>query len=324
MKIFDVAKVFFTVLIALNSHFCAAQTKETVYPAAWIWEVRSPTRTIYLMGELHTFSGDKTPNVDYQPGLEIYKKVSQVWIETLKVETPEYLKSERLSSKITDSTRRKIKSDLETIPEQIQQQSLGLTKKAYAEKFMRLIDTESVFKAVVALISIGNHKHNYLSKNKKETAPGLTLSLVGLQKIYEASKIKAIESTTLLEEQWSEKCSSNLISDQIINQALFYLDEKKVPSLIESQVRLQNYFASSEAQIDEFFNDFTQSFPEAEIFINCGVVPRNIAWLKKIFSSLASEGPPEAFLVGIMHIGGPNGILKALDKNGFSVDRLYK
>ena len=324
MKIFYTPKVFVAVSIALVSNFCAAQTTVTVYPAAWVWEVRSPTRTIYLMGELHTFIGDKAPNVDYQPGFEIYKKVSRVWIENLKIETPEYLKKEKLSSKITDATWGKIKSNLETIPEQIQQQGLGLTRKAYAEKFMWLIDKESVFKAVVALVSIGSLKHNFLSKNKKETAVGLTLNLISQEKIYEASKIEAIETTTLLEEQWSEKCSSNLISDQIINQALFYLDEKKVPSLVDAQVRLQNYFASPETQVEEFFNDFTQSFPEAEIFTSCGVASRNATWLKKIHASLASEGLPEAFLVGIMHVGGPNGILKSLEQESFSIKRLYK
>ena len=51
--------------------------------------------------------------------------------------------------------------------------------------------------------------------------------------------------------------------------------------------------------------------------LRCNVHPRNERWMPQILSALESDGPPVAFIVGVVHLTGEKGLLANLQKNGY-------
>jgi uncharacterized protein len=63
---------------------------------------------------------------------------------------------------------------------------------------------------------------------------------------------------------------------------------------------------------------------ESALLKKCNINPRNRKWLPKIIKALSTDGPQVTFIVGIGHIGGDEGLINLLKKQGFNkIKRIY-
>jgi hypothetical protein len=131
-----------------------------------------------------------------------------------------------------------------------------------------------------------------------------------------------IESETSVADAWYKYCDTSENANVLIESSLPYL---KFPYFYESDLyaKSQNFFTSSHSNIDDFAR-VGEAFPEYKIINDCVIIPRNLLWLPHFIKTLDTSGPPIAYLVGIGHIGGDQGLLSLLRKQGYAdIKRIY-
>lgn len=110
--------------LSLLLHFlCAAPSCSQVpieksngkIPAAWVWEVSSAVRAIYLVGEMHAFHGVREEDIDFELGHAIFALAPEVYGEA-RVEKPNPTPpSTRLSNILSSNTWIKLDLKVSTV-----------------------------------------------------------------------------------------------------------------------------------------------------------------------------------------------------------------
>jgi TraB/PrgY/gumN family len=296
-----------------------AENNNISSPSTWAWEIKSKVRTIYLVGELHFFAIPPEKSINHKLGADIYSRVDQVWTEVQQI-SPKYVpESEKLSAQVSLETWDKVKA--------------GFAKATSSMPFLSQIDKEIILSKyinelndsdpVTAYANLTNFV-SYIKLNKKLTIPHV--GFMTALKLYEKNSIKKkilpIESDDALRTSWWENCNSKEKADILIKVAILkqdneYIFENDIGDKIQDE--FLNHFGNEEKILNLHLN-----FTEGPIFIECAIKPRNLVWLPHFKRVLTTEGLPVAFIVGLGHVGGKDGLLSLLKKEGYTnIKRIY-
>jgi hypothetical protein len=135
------------------------------------------------------------------------------------------------------------------------------------------------------------------------------------------SKLKDIESDTAVEDTWLQNCQQKNKAEEMIQLGLEKLN-LEADSLSTFFNETLEAFAKKNNELSEI-TDFLSKSKDAVLMNECSIAPRNKNWLPKILKSLSTQGPPVAYVVGIAHIGGYNGLISLIKREGYlSIERV--
>ena len=304
-------------LFLITSH---AHNHTQKVPAIWAWKISSEKRTIYLLGELHSFSRLKNKIIDYQLGNDIYLLSNEIWTEFDGTIDGEKNPSNPLSTLLSPSTWSRLKKE---IRESINKLSAKKGEKTdqFIENFIQKISQSDAYNAY---FSIGVLVSATLNVNNPDFYPqlGFGNNLKKEKKLRFEKNHFQIESSTTATDAWTKHCSSKDKAEDLINAALDDLDAAKTEySNVSSKI--QDAFLRSGTTLDEFINVYLGT-TDGKILHECNITPRNYEWLPKLKQRLETKGEPITFLVGIGHIGGSEGLISLLRKEGYTdIKRIY-
>lgn len=319
MHLFWKKTIFFIILFLflITSH---AHNHTQKVPAIWAWKISSEKRTIYLLGELHSFSRLKNKIIDYQLGNDIYLLSNEIWTEFDGTIDGEKNPSNPLSTLLNPSTWNRLKKE---IRESINK--LSAKKSDKTDQFIgNFIQKISQSDAYNAYFSIGVLVSSTLNLNNPDfySQLGFGNNLKKEEKLSFEKKHFQIENSTTATDAWTKHCSSKDKAEALINAALDDLDAAKTEySKVSS--RMQDAFLRSGTTLDDLTNVYLET-TDGKILHECNITPRNYEWLPKLKQHLETKGEPITFLVGIGHIGGSEGLISLLRKEGYTdIKRIY-
>lgn len=289
--------------------------QEIIYaPAVWAWKITSQQRTIYLMGELHSFDSTVPIKVDYSLGLKIYDMSSELWTEPTQLTlNAGYLKSQKMSDDVDIEVWTSLKNRLKRISTLILKNKSEAEVDAYLDILMNELENSNPYTIASNIRTILGYERiaqgdvsnlHYLGMNatiKKMTASNI------LNK-----KITFIEPDTSVSVNWHKDCGrneNNVVLDYAVHDNDFNREAQKIFVTPSSELK----------DIDAMFlkNDF------GKVINKCVVNSRNHQWLPKITDILNTSGSPIAILVGIGHLSGDDGLIRLLQsQKDVQVERL--
>jgi hypothetical protein len=313
--------LFILCLLSFSCSFTFAQTFDSAGQAVWVWKVKSNSRVVYLMGELHKFISLGDLNINYSLGEAVYSASSSVWIEPEKQVLSSKPPEEKISEKLSPNTLARL--------EQLTLNAISATNKnltteqknALLQKTIREIDKSSAFSSFVGLMALAEMR-NLKNARGYKTFKGMSTKLSERDLISGLGKIKIIEKDDTVERVWIDQCSNTIDSEIVIIAALDYY-ENGVSFDNGSLKKVQGAFLKAEISENDFLK-ISESEPYWSSIRKCNIVPRNSLWLPKIIDTLEATGAPEAFLVGNNHIIGKGGLIELLKKLGYTnIERIY-
>lgn len=304
------------------SKFCYSNSSQATdvvqeFPSAWAWKIVASDRVVYLIGEFHSFEGTRSFTINHRLGIDLYDVSSKVWTEVLQ-NPPNSLRSIKLFQHITIETQMALESGIRSAVGDIVGKN---DQNRISENFLKKLENSDPFDAysnINAIATVRNRKNN---KNLVGYN-GLHVVLNEINNENKLKKIFDIEENTVLAEMWWKYCDSDQVAEALVNSAVKSLDSNR--NLIQnSNEALQKIFFSPDGN-EELFHDAFLAQSEGFVFNKCIVNPRTLIWLPKIIKALKTNGPPVAFLVGLAHIGGKDGLLELIRNSGFSnIKRIY-
>lgn len=296
-----------------------AQNEPQKLPAVWAWEIATEKRKIYLLGEIHRFSRLKNKTIDYQLGNEIYQFTSQIFTE-FDGSAKDKNSSDALSQLLGLKTWDRLKIEITNAHNHLSMKS-SEDKNNFLEKIFQEIELSSAYSAykvinvLAAVTSLKNMPDFYSQR-------GLGENLKKFEKISYEQKHSYIEDSNALAEGWAKNCSDSYRAQTLVNAALDNLAKAKTTEF-DPASKVQDVFLRSATSLDDLMNALVES-KEGEIIRDCVITPRNYAWLPKFKQSLETSGPSITFLVGIGHVGGNEGLIALLQKEGYTnIKRIY-
>lgn len=317
---FSPNKIVLLVLFFLLASFSHANDHTQKLPAVWAWKISSEKRTIYLLGEVHQFQRLKNQKIDYQLGTDIYLQSSEIWTEFDGTFDGEKNPPVPLSALLNPNTWNRLVGELRDSSTKLILKK-GEETDRYIKKMIQEIAQSDALSAhsiidvlIFATLSVNNADLN--------SALGLGKHLKKVEKASFEKKHFPVESSTSVPDAWTKHCSSKDKAETLINAALDELDAAKTQYGAVSP-KMQDAFLRSGTSLDDLNNVFLES-DIGKIFFECVVTPRNHAWLPKFKQRLETKGEPITFLVGIGHIGGSEGLISLLRKEGYTdIKRIY-
>lgn len=313
-------KIVLLALCFLLASFSHAKDQNQKVPAVWAWKISSEKRTIYLLGELHSFSRLENKIIDYQLGNDIYLLSNEIWTEFDGTIDGEKNPSNPLSTLLSPSTWSRLKKE---IRESINKLSAKKGEKTdqFIENFIQKISQSDAYNAY---FSIGVLVSTTLNVNNPDfySQLGFGNNLKKEEKLSFEKKHFQIENSTTATDAWTKHCSSKDKAEALINAALDDLDAAKTEYSNVSS-RMQDAFLRSGTTLDDLINVYLET-TDGKILHECNITPRNYYWLPKLKQRLETKGDPITFLVGIGHIGGSEGLISLLRKEGYTdIKRIY-
>ena len=316
-------KLLYILIISISVIYSTSISAESdEMPSVWAWEINTKNRKIYILGELHYFIQQKSNvlNISHNFGDKILSKSSEVWIEELQVppksESGERNLSKQISTIIWNSIRDGFKRATDNMKNLDSEAKDNLLKSYITD-----LDRQDPITASLSLENFANAnmlrpKSNYIY------LPGLKYSSLNKNDNIFNNKIKKLESAQSSYESWWNNCNSKEMAEILIKNAVAKQDEKKI-LFNEIDLLVQDIFFRKDANVNLFIDTLMNDEIE-KIHLECIGIPRTKLWIPTIIDKLSTKGEPITVLVGISHIGGENGLLTLLKKNGFTdIKRIY-
>lgn len=291
--------------------------------SVWAWEVNSKVRKIYILGELHQFSieNDSTIQISHDLGGKIYDISDQTWIETRQTLPVKSVTAQKLSNQLTPETWEKVKNGFKQATDSMIHWELH-ERDSLLKQYVDNLDQQDPFNAFANLSRFANAGKNNRRINIK-TIQGLNNTLSIHEKTSRNFKLKQIENTQSIANAWWQNCNDKNKAEVLITEALKW-QNKDYNFSNDSDVITQFIFLKDENNADIFNSDFVNTTSSDKIISECVLTPRTKNWMPRIIEALYTEGPPITYLVGISHVGGEQGILALLKKEGFtSIKRIH-
>lgn len=303
--------------IIFSSNFVGSQSLQKAYPSAWAWQVSSANRTLYLLGEQHSFSSNSDLNIDYSLGEAAYKVSALVYKEPRQIESK--TSTTLLSSMVSKEIWQKIVTESKIL-------ILELSKKTEAEKialhskFVTELDTADPF-------NVNGNLGILIDMRRKKLNPNFRF-YIGLADVLEImdnqskeKKILYIEDTSAVDTSWRRNCYSKDKTEVILQAGIEQLTSI-VPYEETDAMKTQKIFFDNDlnAMVNEFSSSlFMQTATE------CINHPRNLNWMPKLTKLLETKGPPVSIVVGVGHVVGDKGLLELLKASGYTdIKRIYE
>lgn len=320
LKIFEtVLKIIILLGLLISQTLTYAQNEPQKSPAVWAWEITSEKRKIYLLGELHRFSRLKNKTIDYQLGNDIYQSTSEIVTE-FDGSATEINSSDNLPRLLGLKTWGRLKSGMTDAFNDLSNKK-SEDKSSFLEKIFKEIELSSAYSAYKA-INVLAAATSLINMPDIFSQRGFGENLKKIEKISYQQKHSYIEDSNALSEGWAKYCSNSYKAETLVNAALDNLATAKFKEFNQAY-KVQDTFLRADSTLDELMSTLVET-KEGEIVRDCVITPRNYMWLPKLKQSLETSGPPIMFLVGIGHVGGNEGLIALLQKEGYTnIKRIY-
>lgn len=292
-------------------------------PAAWAWEIKGNHRNIYLLGEMHFFDLQNGIKVDYQLAQSIYDFSDKAWTESLSQLTNSISAKKKNSQRLKKSTWDKLQQEISaTINATLTKKTAAEKKDLYANVIQelnelntpRLVATLDLYASIKQAIET-----KQIVKNRQD---GLISYLMNLEKKTKAKKLISMEPAGIGEALWADKCDIDENLENIVTGRLKFFNNEYF-SNSSGLAKIQKSFTEQKIDIDAL-HEIVSAAPDWALTEKCDISPRNMLWFPYLKQALDTTGSPIVFIVGIGHIGGKNGLLALLEKNGYSnIRRIY-
>ncbi|MGI0016511.1 MAG: TraB/GumN family protein [Nitrososphaera sp.] len=293
------------------------QESAKTLPAAWVWQIPGQNRTVYLVGEFHSFNVPPGTSVDFRLGNDVYSLAAEVWVEAAEFATSKRYPPKSLSSQLSPDTWQNVKNMVTSVGENGRMTNPKLIE--LKNEGLKEMEEQSAFLAYSGLGLLSNLKYQ-MSRPQKRTVQGLTHIFTTKEKTSDQKKISEIEQSTEADDAWREHCDTNELAEKIVKAGLQYFDLDFFWRN-EKFAELHNIFADPTTTEEMFLAHWLRLMSENDLVLQCNVVPRNLVWVPKIVDALQSSGPPIVVLVGAIHMMGEGGLLALLSAKGFTDSR---
>ena len=291
-------------------------------PAVWVWEIKGNNRSIYLLGEMHFFDAKNSAVIDFQLGEKIYSSSEKIWTEALTA-TLTAPGNKNNSRRMKSATWTLLQKNILSITEQLMSKKSVVEKKEFYEKALAELDDLNTPRLLSTLDQYA--LINFALKGQKSNAnlqQGFTQKITQIEKHAGAKKTEPLEPIGMVEKMWAVNCDSDEILEKAVSQRLDYFNFNSVNEL-NSVADIQKIFTQLQTDISSLHKAISRA-PDWPLTEMCNVAPRNLLWLPRLKEALDSSGAPISFVVGIGHVGGENGLLALLEKNGYKkIKRIY-
>lgn len=311
------------ILVNINLAHAENVTESTVtkIPAAWVWEIKTEERTIYLLGEMHAFLNIQSEAIDFELGKKIYEKTIATYTEqqTFGINSPYFTK--KLSAHLGSVMWQKLGDLLTT-------QLLSRIKKSdeiqfYKIQLMNELDDSTVATAEANIRKFASIASALKTKTKLDMKKGLTYRLYDIDKNNTKMKLISLEDAYALDTSWHDACNTDELAQEYIGLTMPTFDYS-IFSITDKLMNFQNLYATKFIDLDKVHSYWANNFPESKLFSKCNISPRNKIWFKTLSKLMHERGEPISVVVGLMHIGGDEGLLEMFKKNGAtSIRRIY-
>lgn len=309
----------FTVLSTFLNPVCAQQENNTT-ASVWAWELKGGSRKVYLIGELHSFtdSANRYLRIEHKLGNAIKNAVSEIWIEQDQQTEDTTLPIIQMEEQMSSTTWAQMDAEVKAAFLSFSIQNLFERKSSHIN-FMLSAQSSHPASLYGHLISLGSLKRAVQSNFDHIVFPGFSETLKEKNNDALAVNIFNIETKTVIAESWRKNCGY-VESDALIRSAINSFKQSREPIYYTN---VQADFLAKESDLDSLYKTHMQS-DIGFIVSKCVIVPRNYLWMPKILEKLKTDGPPVAFLVGIGHLWGDEGLISLLSKQGYKdIKRVY-
>jgi TraB/PrgY/gumN family len=324
-NIYNMRSLFFLILIIFNLNAALAdnlvEPRDTKIPTAWVWEIKTSERTIYLLGELHSFVGMRFDELDFKLGKSIYQKTISTYTEqeNFSANSPYFVK------KLSEHLGLKIWNDLSILINEKFLSKIIATAEipAIQKQLMNEFDNSTIPNAEYNIRKSAAAVNAFKAKTKPDAKKGLMHQLFYIDKKSTFKKLIDLEDSYASDASWYSACNTNELAQEIIKLAMSEFDASATAS-IDKAMSLQKIFANKNTILDEIYTYWLDIYPESKILAKCNVIPRNKMWFKTLEKVMHERGDPIAVVVGLMHVAGEEGLLEMFKKNGAtSIRRIY-
>jgi uncharacterized protein YbaP (TraB family) len=311
-----------SILILFSTSVFAQEIKSEI-PSVWAWEIKTSARTVYILGELHDFylPEKSIDTISHKLGKEIYEISDIVWVEQQQKLSKQIEDKFKLSNQVEASTWENIKKGFKNATDsmkQLEEKQRNDLLNFYVEN----IDIQDPINASSNLVRFANAK---ITPNKPilRFFSGFGNTIKQEEQATSKRKLSPIENDQALATAWWNTCNDKAKAEILIQDAL-KAQLKNYNFINNSSVALQANFIKNENDVDSFASERMNDTDVTKIIMECVSIPRTKNWMPKIIEALSTKGPAITFLVGIGHVGGEQGILALLKKNGHTtIKRIY-
>jgi hypothetical protein len=317
-------KLFITIVAALTVA-CNAWSQEHVktIPAVWAWEIQGNSRTIYLLGEMHFFDVDSGAKVDYQLAQRIYDFSDKAWTESLSYLTNSSSAKKKNSQRLKAAIWIELQEEIATTINAAYAKKTTKEKKDFYASVIQELDELNTPRLLATLDLYASIKYAFETKQMaKNRQDGLISYLMKLENKTGSKKLVPMEPAGISETLWATQCDTDENLENVVSSRLKFFN-KEYFAKSSALAKIQKNFVEQKIDINAL-HKIVSAAPDWALTEKCDISPRNMLWFPYLKQALDSAGSPIVFIVGIGHIGGENGLLALLEKNGYGkVRRIY-
>lgn len=285
------------VLMMLGSILTVLMTSPSAQAQGLLWEVKSPTNTMYLFGSIHLAKADFYPLPEKVEAA--YKQADTIVVE----------------ANVTDELAKKDALPLMqfTSPDSLQKHLSKTTWKLLKTAAGENVEQFELFKPAVVAVGLSMAS---MAQQGYEPKYGIDLHFIERAS---ADKKKLLELESLAFQAGILGGLNDAEGDALLRQTL--TDFSNGAALKEVQKMIVAWKAGDAAALEKTFADASKKDAGTKKLMKRLLDERNIGMAKKITDILDSEG--KAFVVvGAGHLVGANSIIALLNKQGLQVRQI--
>jgi hypothetical protein len=265
---------------------------------SFLWEVKSPTNVVYILGSIHLL---KQQNYPLNPTIEgAFDKVKSLVFE-ISMDTKQLEQTQKMM------VERSTFAGDKTLKGSISETAYQAVSKKVAELGMNM-DMFNKFKPWSVAVTIAAMKFQSMGFD-----PNYGVDLHFVKKAQEAKKKILSLETMEYQIELFDTLSAEM-QEQMLQQTLADLDVLQT----EMPLIVRNWETGNVSGMEELFMKSFKPYPEIYKKL---IVDRNKAWTTKIKGYL-KDGDNYLVVVGAGHLVGKDGVIELLKKEGFSATQL--
>ena len=315
---------FFIAVLVTLLNVSATSAEVSEIPSVVAWELKTPERVVYVVGEIHYFDVTSGKTVDHTLAKKIYDLSQTYWTENFAEVPARPNPYKPNSSRVSTETWIQFKQALKFFLLTNKSKQSEPTSDALFDELLLLFDRNEPLVALSDASKFIAAKSMRLAKTRALVVDGFMSEEVAKYEMSQKQKkIKALESVTSAYEAWDKNCASNSDAEEVF-KAITSLLSQTLAFNERASLRATDWFLGIQG-VAKYEDIKLLASPESDFFKRCMIAPRSKEWLPTFTNVLTTSGESVAFLVGIGHLVGEDGIFEMLKKNSvtFSIKRIY-
>jgi TraB/PrgY/gumN family len=285
--------------------------KNSFVESVWLWQIETPTRLVYIAGEMHDHAITADENLSHLLANTAYDLSSHILIEAVDTDR---LGNSLLKNRLSAPTWAALETAIR----------YSVTKKLAVNKDLTAAQRNTPIENIIDVINRMPDERLFrvlptmLLPLPDENSDVFRNEIGFLKKISSSDNKGNLTKQSVIEkadEAWSESCNKPSDIELLISEILIATG----PNAQKSEGNIQDV-------INEFRNprattaSLTQRIENSlfwDILNKCTVRPRNLKWITKIKNELGKDNQPLMIVAGAGHVVGDTGLLSLLCKEGY-------